>query len=120
MRDLTPWRYKLTSIQYYFDVVKRIFIRKKDDKYGYIKFDRGDEVKVTIYPEIPEFWYVGKVLDINARYVIPSIESSWKVEYYVSFINSMNDKVTEWFSESQLVKYSLREERNSRIEQILN
>ena len=28
MRDLTPWRYKLTSLQYYFDIVKRIFIRK--------------------------------------------------------------------------------------------
>ena len=32
MRDLTPWRYKLTSIQYYFDIVKRIFIRKKNRK----------------------------------------------------------------------------------------
>jgi hypothetical protein len=42
------------------------------------------------------------------------------VDYYVVFINSMNDKVTEWFSESQLMKYSLQEERNSRIEQILN
>jgi hypothetical protein len=120
MRDLTPWRYKLTSLQYYFDIVKRIFIRKKDDKYGYIKFKKGDEVKVTVFSEIPEFWYKGKVLDINARYVISSIEESWTVEYYVVFINSMNDKVTEWFSESQLMKYSLQEERNSRIEQILN
>jgi hypothetical protein len=94
--------------------------KKQENTFGFIKFERGDEVKVTIFSEIPEFWYVGKVLDINARYVIPSIESSWKVEYYVSFINSMNDKVTEWFSESQLMKYSLREERDSRIEQILN
>ena len=53
-------------------------------------------------------------------FVIPSIESSWEVEYYVSFKNSMNDRVTEWFSESQLMKYSLQEERNSRIEQLLN
>ena len=120
MRDLTPLRYKLTSIQYYFDIVKRIFIRKKDDKYGYIKFKKGDEVKITIFSDIPEFWYVGKVLDVNARYVIPSIEESWTVEYYVVFVNRMNDKVTEWFSESQLMKYSLQEERNSRIEQILN
>jgi hypothetical protein len=98
-----------------------IFKKEKvENNYGYIKFERGDEVKVTIFSEIPEFWYVGKVLDINARYVIPSIESSWKVEYYVVFINRMNDKVTEWFSESQLMKYSLQEERNSRIEQILN
>lgn len=119
MRDLTPLRYKLTSIQYYFDILKRIFIRKKDE-YGYIKFDIGDEVKVTIFSEIPEFWYKGKVLDVNARYVVPSIESSWKVEYYVSFINSMNDKENKWVSESQLMKYSLQEERNSRINQILN
>lgn len=98
-----------------------IFKKKKvESNFGYIKFDKGDEVKVTIYSEIPEFWYVGKVLDINARYVVPSIESSWKVEYYVVFINSMNDKVTEWFSESQLMKYSLQEERNSKINQILN
>jgi hypothetical protein len=98
-----------------------IFKKEKvNNNYGYIKFDKGDEVKVTIYSDIPEFWYVGTVLDINARYVIPSIESSWSVEYYVVFINSMNDKVTEWFSESQLKKYSLREERNSIIDMILN
>jgi len=98
-----------------------IFKKKKvENNYGYIKFERGDDVKVTIFSEIPEFWYVGKVLDINARYVVPSIEESWRVEYYVVFINRMNDKVTEWFSESQLMKYSLQEERNSRIDQILN
>jgi hypothetical protein len=120
MRDLTPCRYKITSIQYLIDVIKNAFRKKKEEIYGYIKFDIGDEVKVTIFSEIPEFWYKGKVLDVNARYVIPSIESSWTVEYYVVFINRMNDKVTEWFSESQLMKYSLQEERNSRIEQILN
>ena len=98
-----------------------IFKKKKvENNYGYIKFEKGDEVKVTIFSEIPEFWYVGTILDINARYVIGSIEESWRVEYHVSFINSMNDKVTEWFLESQLMKYSLQEERNSRIEQILN
>ena len=98
-----------------------IFKKKKiENKYGYIKFEKGDEVKVTIYSEIPEFWYVGTILDINARYVIGSIEESWTVEYYVVLINSMNDKVTEWFSESQLKKYSLQEERNSVIDMILN
>ncbi len=120
MRDLTPWRYKLTSPQYYFDLIKGFFSRKKKDEYGYIKFDIGDEVKVTIFSEIPEFWYKGKVLDVNARYVVPSIESSWKVEYYVSFINSMNDKENKWVSESQLMKYSLQEERNLVIDRILN
>jgi hypothetical protein len=98
-----------------------IFKKKKvENNYGYIKFEKGDEVKVTIYSEIPEFWYVGVVLDINARYVIPSIESSWKVEYYVSFINSEGSELRYWFLESELRKYSLQEERNSRIEQILN
>jgi len=97
-----------------------IFNKKKvENNYGYIKFDRGDEVKVTIYSEIPEFWYIGKVLDINARYVVTSIESSWRVEYYVSFRNSKGSELKYWFLESELIKYSLQQERNSRIEQIL-
>ena len=98
-----------------------IFKKKKvESNFGFIKFDIGDEVKVTIFSEIPEFWYKGKVLDINARYVVPSIESSWRVEYYVSFKNSMNDKENKWVSESQLMKYSLQEERNLVIDRILN
>ena len=98
-----------------------IFKKEKvENKFGHIKFDRGDEVKVTIYSEIPEFWYVGKVLDINARYVVDSIEESWRVEYYVSFKNSKGSELRYWFLESELRKYSLQEERNSRIEQILN
>jgi hypothetical protein len=121
MKDLTPCRYKLTSIQYYLDVLRDLFkSKKKREIYGFIKYDRGDEVKVTIYSEIPEFWYKGKVLDINARYVVPSIEESWRVEYYVSFINSKGSELKYWFLESELRKYSLQEERNSRIEQILN
>ncbi len=97
-----------------------IFKKKEEDKtYGFIKYDRGDEVKVTIYSEVPEFWYKGKVLDINARYVIPSIEESWKVEYYVSFKNKNGSELKYWFLESELRKYDLVEERNSRIEQLL-
>jgi hypothetical protein len=97
-----------------------IFKKEKvENNYGYIKFDRGDDVKVTIYSEIPEFWYIGKVLDINARYVINSIESSWRVEYYVSFKNSKGSVLKYWFLESELKKYSLQEERESKIEQIL-
>ena len=121
MKDLTPWRYKLTSILYYLDILKGLFkSKKKDNLYGFIKYKKGDEVKVTIYSEIPEFWYKGKVLDINSRYVVPSIEESWRVEYYVSFINSKGIELKYWFLESELRKYSLQEERNSRIEQILN
>jgi hypothetical protein len=98
-----------------------IFKKEKvENKFGHIKFDRGDEVKVTIYSEIPEFWYIGTILDINARYILPDIKQSWKVEYYVSFINSKGSELRYWFLESELRKYSLQEERNSRIEQILN
>jgi hypothetical protein len=99
-----------------------IFKKKKEEEkiYGFIKYERGDEVKVTIYSEIPEFWYVGVVLDINARYVVDSIEESWRVEYYVAFKNSKGSELRYWFLESELRKYSLQEERNSRIEQILN
>jgi hypothetical protein len=105
-------------------MIKKILsiFKKKEEKkiYGFIKYERGDEVKVTIYSEVPEFWYIGKVLDINARYVIPSIESSWRVEYYVSFKNSKGSDLRYWFLESELRKYSLQEERNSRIDQLLN
>ena len=100
-----------------------IFKKKEEDKtYGFIKYERGDEVKVTIYSEIPEFWYVGVVLDINARYVVDSIEESWRVEYYVAFKPDKTGKyqLKYWFLESELRKYSLQEERNSRIDQILN
>jgi len=94
--------------------------KKQENTFGFIKFERGDEVKVTIYSEVPEFWYIGKVLDINARYVVPSIESSWRVEYYVSFKNSKGSELKYWFLESELKKYSLQEERNSVIDMILN
>jgi len=103
-------------------VKKLLSLFKKELKrefFGLIKFDKGEQVKVTIYSEIPEFWYVGTVLDINARYIVPSIESSWKVEYYVSFKNTNGDEIRYWFLESELRKYSLQEERNSRIEKLL-
>jgi hypothetical protein len=103
-------------------IKKLLSLFKKELKrefFGLIKFDRGEQVKVTIYSEIPEFWYVGTVLDINARYIVPSIESSWKVEYYVSFKNTNGDEIRYWFLESELRKYSLQEERNSRIEKLL-
>jgi hypothetical protein len=48
------------------------------------------------------------------------LKQSWKVEYYVSFKNKKGDELRYWFLESELRKYSLQEERNSRIEQILN
>ena len=98
-----------------------IFKKEKvENNYGYIKFERGDEVKVTIYSEVPEFWYIGKILDINARYAVPSIEESWRVEYFVSFKNSKGSELKYWFLESELKKYSLQEERNSVIDMILN
>lgn len=98
-----------------------IFKKEKvENNYGHIKFERGDDVKVTIYSEVPEFWYIGKVLEIDARYVISSIEESWRVEYYVSFKNSKGSVLKYWFLESELKKYSLQEERNSVIDMILN
>jgi len=98
-----------------------IFKKKKvENNFGFIKFERVDEVKVTIYSEVPEFWYIGKILDINARYAVPSIEESWRVEYYVSFKNSKGSVLKYWFLESELKKYSLQEERNSVIDMILN
>ena len=104
-------------------MIKKILsiFKKKQETYGFIKYDRGDEVKVTIYSEIPEFWYVGKVLDINARYVVDSIEESWRVEYYVAFKPDKTGKyqLKYWFLESELRKYSLQEERNWKLKQVL-
>lgn len=115
MRDHTPWRYKLTSGHYYLDLIRGLFRSKKKDKmYGYVKFSRGDEVKITIYSNDPNLWYKGRIIDINARYVLPDIEESWKVEYCVLFKN-----VEYWFLESELVKYNLEEERDIKIDQIL-
>jgi hypothetical protein len=84
-----------------------------------LKFSKGDEVRVTIYSKDPKFWYKGLILDINSRYVVPSVESSWKVEYYVSFENKKGKELRYWFLESELRKYDLQEERNSIIEQLL-
>lgn len=103
-------------------IKKLLSIFKKDkveNTFGFIKFERGDEVKVTIYSEVPEFWYIGKILDINARYAVPSIQESWRVEYYVSFKNNNGNVLKYWFLESELKKYSLQEERNSVIDMIL-
>lgn len=90
---------------------------------GYIKYKKGDEVKITIYNEIPDLWYKGKVLDIRSGYSgntwMSNLESTWKVEYYVCFKNNKGDDLKYWFLESELRKYDLQEERNSRIEQLL-
>ena len=119
MRDLTPWRYKLTSAHYYLDLIRGLFRSKKKDKlYGYVKFMRGDEVKVTIYSDNPNRWYRGKVIDVNARYVLPDVEESWKVEYYVKFKNDNNKEVRAWYLESELVKYTLQEERNIKLKEL--
>ena len=117
--DERDWKLKqlLKMIKRLLSIFKK---KKVENKFGHIKFERGDEVKVTIYSEMPEFWYVGQVLEINARYVIDSIEESWRVEYYVSFKNSKGSDIKHWYLESELRKYSLQVERNSRIEQILN
>lgn len=90
-----------------------------ENNFGNIKFGLGEEVKVIIYSENSDHWYIGKIIDINSRYVVTSIESSWKVDYLVSF-NNKGGKLRYWFSESELKKYCLQEERNSIIEQIFN
>lgn len=116
MRDHTPWRYKLTSIHYYLDLIRDLFRSKKKERlFGYVKYEIGEEVKVTIYSDDPNRWYRGKIIDINARYVLPDVEESWKVEYCVLF-----NGVKYWFLESELKKYDLQEERNLTIEKILN
>jgi hypothetical protein len=123
MRDYTHWRFKLTSIHYYIELIKDLFRSKKRERlFGYVKYEYGEEVKITIYSDDPNRWYKGKIIDINARYVLPDIEESWKVEYYVAFKPDKTGKyqLKYWFLESELRKYSLQKERNSIIEQLLS
>ena len=70
----------------------------------------------------------GRVIDINARYRLRDIRESWKVDYYVFFDNPLcwGEEVyilprrKEWFVENDLKKWSLEEERNWKINSLLN
>lgn len=79
-----------------------------------LKFNKGDEVRVTIYSKLPEFWYIGQVLDI-------SILNSGRVEYQVEFKpdNTGRYQLRYWFLEDEL-RFSVKKERDFRLSRILS
>lgn len=94
-----------------------------NDGIGYVKFEVGEKVIIDeiIFGERK----VGIIIDINARYVVPSIEQSWKVEYLVIFNLKTGDDIyiqptKKWLSDKDLKKWSLDEEREWKLNNILS
>ncbi len=94
-----------------------------NDGIGYVKFEVGEKVIIDeiIFGEEK----VGVIIDINARYVVPSIEQSWKVEYLVIFNLKTGDDIyiqpiRKWLSDKELRKWSLDEEREWKLNNILS
>ena len=90
---------------------------------GYVKFEVGEKVIVDeiIFGEEK----VGVVIDINARYVVPDIEQSWKTEYLVIFNLKTGDDIyiqptKKWLTDVDLRKWSLDEEREWKLKKLLN
>jgi hypothetical protein len=84
-----------------------------------LRFSKGDRVKVKFVLEIDDikldFDYIGFITDINERYVIPSIESSYKIEYRVTGTDLMNKG---WYEPKDITSYSLQDEREEKLNQL--
>jgi len=76
------------------------------------KFKIGDYVSITTYSNQSKLWYKGTVVNVN--------NSLLHTMYKVHFLNGTGNGLTYWYLESELRKYSVEEERDSRINQILN
>lgn len=93
----------------YLDRILSWINKDKIEDINIFKFSKGEQVRITIYNEIPEFWYIGEVLEIG----------DYEKGYYkVKFQNSSGN-IIYWFHENELSKYNLQEERNYKIEEIL-
>ena len=90
--------------------IKSLFSKKEVLKHS-PKFGIGDAVSITTYSNQSKLWYKGIVIDIR---------NSLHTMYKVHFLNGTGNGLTYWYLESELRKYSLEEERDSRINQILN
>ena len=84
-----------------------------------LRFSKGDRVKVKFVLEFDDikldFDYIGFITDINERYVIPSIESSYKIEYRVTGTDLMNKG---WYEPKDITSYSLQDEREEKLNQL--
>jgi hypothetical protein len=103
----------------YIQWVKSLFSKKEVLKPP-PKFKIGDEVRITIYNSYSEFWYKGHVIDIsNSLHTNDPISVPHQFMYKVHFLNGTGNGLTYWYLESELRKYSLEEERDSRIDEVL-
>ena len=66
-----------------------------------------------------DFYHIGFIIDINERYVIPSIKSSYKLEYRVR-IEDKNNYIDNWVEAKDIIPYSLEDEREEKLNQLLN
>jgi hypothetical protein len=86
-----------------------------------LKFSKGDRVKVKFVLEIDDikldFYHIGFIIDINERYIIPSIKSSYKLEYRV---RTKNSYINNWVEHKDVMLYTLQDEREEKLNQILN
>ncbi len=89
----------------------------------------GDRVKTKFILELDdirtEFDYIGIIIDTNERYITPSIKSSYKLQYKVRRIdkNCSSDWyniITSWVDSKDVILYSLEEEREDKLNQILD
>jgi len=66
-----------------------------------------------------DFYHIGFIIDINERYVIPSIKSSYKLEYKVR-TEDKNSYIDNWVDAKDIIPYSLEDEREEKLNQLLN
>lgn len=114
---LKIWPFSNTANNFKYSKGDR-FILSDISSPGRIKFDIGEKVVISDIIYGKEF--TGRVVDINARYRLPDIKESWKVDYYVIFFAPPLPKQKMWIDELDLKKWSLEEERNWKINSLLN
>ena len=86
-----------------------------------LKFSKGDRVKVKFVLELDDinldFYHIGFIIDINERYIIPSIKSSYKLEYRVR-TKDKNSYINNWVEHKDVMLYTLQDEREEKLNQL--
>ena len=98
-------------------------ISQYSDTESNFKLSKGSRVKAKFLIEFDDikldFYHIGFIIDINERYVIPSIKSSYKLEYRVR-IEDKNNYIDNWVEAKDIIPYSLEDEREEKLNQLLN
>lgn len=98
-------------------------ISQYSDTESNFKLSKGSRVKAKFLIEFDDikldFYHIGFIIDINERYVIPSIKSSYKLEYKVR-TEDKNSYIDNWVDAKDIIPYSLEEEREEKLNQLLN